>query len=66
MKHWEDDFRETEKRLKSMCEYPFALFTDPKKRADSRSAFQTADPFSSTTGDKENLLTRGPQRVATA
>lgn len=26
---WENDFKETEKRLKSMCEYPFALFTDP-------------------------------------
>lgn len=64
-KQWEDDFRVTEKRLKSMCEYPFALFTDPKKRADSRGAFQTADPFQST-ADKENLLTRGPQRVATA
>lgn len=66
VKHWEDDFRETEKRLKSMCEYPFALFTDPRKRADSRGAFQTADPYNTATAEKENLLTRGPQRVATA
>jgi hypothetical protein len=28
---WEDDFKETEKRMKSMCEYPFTLFTDPTK-----------------------------------
>jgi len=66
VKHWEDDFRETEKRLKSMCEYPFALFTDPKKRADSRGAFQTADPYLQSTAEKENLLSRGPQRVGTA
>ena len=23
VQRWEDDYRETEKRMKSMCEYPF-------------------------------------------
>ena len=62
VQRWEDDFKETEKRMKSMCEYPFALFTDPKKRAESRGAsgprFQTADPLSMT-AEKDSLLTRG-------
>ena len=32
---WEEDFKETEKRMKNMCEYPFALFTDGKKTESS-------------------------------
>jgi hypothetical protein len=41
VQRWEDDFKETEKRMKYMCEYPFALFTDPKKRAESRGGFES-------------------------
>lgn len=35
---WEEQFRETEKRMKSMCEYPFALFTEQGVRSESRGA----------------------------
>jgi hypothetical protein len=41
VQRWEDDFKEKEKRMKYMCEYPFALFTDPKKRAESRGDFES-------------------------
>jgi Hemingway/CFA97 len=43
VQRWEEDFRETEKRMKSMCEYPFALFTDPSGGAK----YRTADEYSS-------------------
>ena len=67
---WEEDFKETEKRMKSMCEYPFALFTDPnaKYRSESRGEggpggrFQTTEPLSyngDRAVDSESLLTRG-------
>ena len=29
MERWEDDFRETEKRMKSICEHPFVFQTNP-------------------------------------
>lgn len=54
---WEDDFKETEKRMKSMCEYPFALFTDPSKQqyrtATEGGNFSTAEPMGS--GSQERL-----------
>ena len=66
---WEEDFRETEKRMKSMCEYPFTLFTDPTK-AQYRTAgedgakFTTADAMSGSqerlsSGLDTGLLSRG-------
>ncbi len=33
---WDSDFRETEKRMKSLCEYPFVLQTNPQLMLKSR------------------------------
>ena len=68
---WEEDYRNTEKMMKSMCEYPFVLAQDPnlaKNRLsmnESRAGgarYSTADG-----GEQSDLLSRGGlPRIATA
>lgn len=62
---WEEDFRETEKRMKNMCEYPLVFnnlnkngsnLDDPQRISGTR--FQTADG-SSNGFDDTGLLSRG-------
>ncbi len=66
---WDSDFRETEKRMKSLCEYPFVLQTNPQMMLKSRleddsTRFQTASELP---GVDSALLSRGKlPRVSTA
>ena len=62
---WDNDFRETEKRMKNMCEYPFVLQANLKGRfLDDASRFQTASELP---GVDSALISRGRlPRVSTA
>ena len=65
VERWEDDFRETEKRMKNMCEYPLVFQSNPgylKAKQlgllDDGTRFQTASEL---LGVDSSLISRGGQ-----